>query len=239
MLPTPNTSHVSYDNVYEPSEDSFLFLDTLTAESDYLLRRFKDGRNPLVLEVGSGSGVVIAFVAQHAQLLFGRSDILTLGADVNAYACTATQQTVERNAYSTSHGFLGCAQADLASTVRDHSVDVLIFNPPYVPSDTVPPVQPTAPASESKFEQDSNMLALATDGGDQGMEVTTRLLCQLPALLSKPNGVAYVLLCAQNKPEEVKARLHDWGPGWSIETVGRSGTQGGWERLQIVRFARI
>ena len=27
MLPTPDTSHVSFDTIYEPSEDSYLFLD--------------------------------------------------------------------------------------------------------------------------------------------------------------------------------------------------------------------
>ena len=82
------------------------------------------------------------------------------------------------------------------------------------------------------------MLALATDGGINGMEVTNALLAQLPQVLHKSRGVAYVLLCAQNKPEMVKQGIRHWGQEWSAETIHTSGMQGGWEKLQIVRIAR-
>ena len=83
-----------------------------------------------------------------------------------------------------------------------------------------------------------NLLALATDGGEDGMEVTSKLLDQLPTILNEPRGVAYVLLCAQNKPDKVKREIRNWGPAWSVETVRRSGKQGGWERLQIIKIMR-
>ena len=70
MLPTPSTSHVNYDQIYEPSEDSYLLLDTLSSpvEVDFLCPRFPPGSpSPLVLEVGTGSGVVIAFVLANAE----------------------------------------------------------------------------------------------------------------------------------------------------------------------------
>jgi release factor glutamine methyltransferase len=52
--------------------------------------------------------------------------------------------------------------------------------------------------------------------------------------------VAYLLLCAQNKPEEVKDRIRglEGGGRWRAETVGMSGKQAGWEKLQIVRIWR-
>lgn len=255
MLPTPDTSHVSFDNVYEPAEDSFLLLDALSSEleSAWLSERFKQSKSPqcpLVLEVGTGSGVVLAFVAGNAKQILGRTDVLTFGTDLNLFACNATQETVRRAMQTSpapSEGYyLGPLNASLTSPLRPHSVDVLIFNPPYVPSETVPAPPPrshdaeTALSRHDVFARDSKLLALATDGGAGGMEITNLVLWDLPDVLHLTRGVAYVLLCAQNRPEAVKAEIRAWEGGgiWEAETVRTSGKQGGWEKLQIVRIAR-
>ena len=133
---------------------------------------------------------------------------------------------------------------DLASAIRPHSVDIFIFNPPYVPAElpdlTSHDKYNTVPEGKTatSFEQDSYLLELSYAGGEDGMVVTDRMLEQLPELLSSDRGVAYVLLCAQNKPEAVKQRIRDWGPGWMAETVGSSGKKAGWEKLVIVRIWR-
>ncbi|GAE00048.1 hypothetical protein NFIA_081820 [Paecilomyces variotii No. 5] len=267
MLPTPSTSHVSFDTIYEPAEDSFLFLDTLSSASEaaWLSERFapsqpsttaKDQKKsnasppPLVIEVGTGSGVVLAFAAANAKEIFGRPDIITLGTDVNLNACAATQQTVLtaiREKSSLSSHFLASLTADLCNPLRPHSVDVLLFNPPYVPTPELPRLpfegdiqkeKEKEMSRSEKFEHESYLLSLTYAGGADGMEITNRLLDAVPAVLDSKRGVAYVLLCAQNKPEEVKERIRAWGPGWRAETVGRSGMQAGWEKLVIVRIWR-
>jgi release factor glutamine methyltransferase len=247
MLPTPSTSHVSFDNIYEPAEDSYLLLDTLSAssETDFLSTRFPPSTpSPLVLEVGVGSGVVLAFVAANAQTIFNRSDVAFLGTDVNTLAAKAAAQTVdlalggiasESRPAPTS---FGVAVADLASAVREKEVDLLIFNPPYVPTEDLPvPLDEAAMSSQAVFERDSKLLELSYAGGADGMETTDRLLDQLPSVLSQ-RGVAYVLLCAQNKPEAVKASIRARPGGWSAETVGSSGKKAGWEKLVILRIWR-
>lgn len=241
MLATPSTSHLDFSAIYEPSEDSYLLLDTLCAPSEveFLQPRLLS-LTPLVCEVGTGSGIVLAFAAANTQAIFGRTDVLTLGIDLSWGACRGTEATLRRNASSAP--FLGSIQADLSSCVRPGTIDVLIFNPPYVPSESVP-VPPTdgresTASSHDRFERDANLLALTTDGGTDGMEVTNTLLAQIPIVLSS-RGVAYVLLCAQNKPDVVKQGIRTWGDGWSAETVRTSGRQGGWERLQIVRIWRM
>ncbi|KHN96457.1 methyltransferase [Metarhizium album ARSEF 1941] len=101
MLPTPDTRHVPYSRVYEPAEDSFLLLDTLSSPSEtaFLQSAFPPtSPAPLVLEVGTGSGVVVAFVNAHARALFGHRRLLTCGVDVNAFACRATVRTVAKAA---------------------------------------------------------------------------------------------------------------------------------------------
>ncbi|KAF4635504.1 hypothetical protein G7Y89_g2601 [Cudoniella acicularis] len=245
MLPTPSTDHVAFERIYEPAEDSYLLLDTLSSESEkaFLRERFHSGvPSPLVVEIGSGSGVVISFIDAHTETIFGRSDILTAGVDVNSHACSATIQTVnvaekEQKSQGISHGFyLGNVAADLGSAMKPEEVDVLVFNPPYVPTPDLPVLHQKKDSSE--FDRDSHLLSLSYAGGADGMEVTNRLLNSLPEVLSKDRGCAYILLCAQNKPEAVKQQIRSWGEEWIAETVGSSGKKGGWEKLQIVRVWR-
>ncbi|KAH7328829.1 methyltransferase domain-containing protein [Stachybotrys elegans] len=246
MLPTPDTSHVPYERVYEPAEDSFLLLDTLSnaTETAYLSDAFRDAV-PLVVEVGTGSGVVISFVDAHAQTIFGSRQVLTAGVDMNAFACHATVATVRRAQQdnAASHGtYLGSCMGDLASPWRRQAVDVLIFNPPYVPTPDMPQRPDTFPESWSagdkpSFDDDSYLLSLSYAGGRDGMETTDRLIDALPEILS-PRGCAYILLCAQNKPDDVKQRIQRFGPAWRAQTVGSSGKTAGWEKLQVVRVWR-
>jgi release factor glutamine methyltransferase len=287
MLPTPSTSHVPYERVYEPAEDSFLLLDMLSSPSEtaFLSQRFpttpSPTPSPLILEIGPGSGVVLAFITAHAQTLFSRRDVLTLGIDINRFACAATAQTVAKavaeaeaevkaegasvtttDPSSTGGGsdserssgagyFLSTAQGDLTSAVRPGQVDVLVFNPPYVPTAELPSLPNQLRGEEDNdqitgekerkttYEEDSALLALSYAGGKDGMEITDRVIAALPRVLSA-RGVAYLLLCAQNKPEEVKGRIREMEGGgvWRAETVGSSGRQAGWEKLQIVRIWR-
>ncbi|OJI82930.1 S-adenosylmethionine-dependent methyltransferase [Aspergillus tubingensis] len=277
MLPTPCTSHVSFDTIYEPSEDSYLFLDTLSSssESAWLTNHFSPSTSspsPLLLEVGTGSGVVLAFLTANSHHILGRTDVLALGTDVNRNACLATRQTVlkaieeqqqqkqQSQSVSTEESktsqikslISSTLTSDLASPIRPHSIDILLFNPPYVPT----PELPRLPSKEDndegdkeggmsrseKFERESYFLSLTYAGGKDGMEITERLLADIPRVLSQ-RGVAYVLLCAQNRPREVVERIVGWdgdleGARWCAELVGSSGVQAGWEKLVIVRVWR-
>jgi len=258
MLPTPSTSHVDYDRIYEPAEDSYLLLDTLSLpdETAFLTARFTSSPAPLICEVGTGSGVVLAFLTANAHTIFGRSDILSLGTDLNSFACEATSKTVKQAIkdrtqhdkdgfhHATPH-FLGSVNTDLTSALLPNQIDVLIFNPPYVPapmpdlSDSALHRTGTEQMSRSEaFDRDSHLLSLSYAGGEDGMEVTNKLFDQLPDILSPERGVAYVLLCAQNKPQEIAARISSWPGGWTSAVVGSSGKKAGWERLVVLRILR-
>lgn len=268
MLPTPSTLHVPFERVYEPAEDSYLLLDTLssTSEKAFLQTHFspkiapEQDSNPsqgsnvspidplLVAEIGTGSGVVLAFVTANANVIFGHTDVSTVGVDINVHACKATEETV-RLAIEEQKGknipcgkYLGNFIGDLAAPLLPGSVDVLIFNPPYVPTAELPAAPSVAGNDgeyhevETTFEEDSHFLELSYAGGLDGMETTDRLLESLPTVLNRNRGVAFILLCAQNKPEAVKERIRAWGDGWTAETVGSSGKKAGWEKLQIIRI---
>ena len=295
MLPTPSTCHIDFSRVYEPAEDSFLLLDTLSSATEigFLQQRFGNSSKarkpedeapssvvPLLVEIGTGSGVVLSFLLAHATEIFGHGNVIALGTDLNEYACRSTGKTVQ-TAYAEKQGespsrasndmgqnvgvdaativrtnegknkrrtglLLSTITADLATPLGSQQVDILVFNPPYVPSPDVPAApevtfkvpEKVQDEDEEAFARDSHLLALSYAGGTDGMEVTNRLLEQLPDLLHPERGVAYILLCAQNRPKEVMQRITEWGEGWTVDVVGRSGKTAGWEKLVILRIAR-
>lgn len=88
-LVTPDYSLAGVeDEVYEPSEDTFLLLDTL--ESEFLWLK---NRNPkTVLEIGCGSGVIITALSNALG-----STAYCIATDINISACRTTCMTANLN----------------------------------------------------------------------------------------------------------------------------------------------
>ncbi|ANZ77855.1 BA75_05082T0 [Komagataella pastoris] len=223
MLPTPLTEDLDFEKVYEPAEDSFLLLDVFEKEKPWLESYKWSSDVPLVVEIGTGSGVVTTFVNQHIipQGLF-------LATDLNPHCCNAVLNTHKSNIGK--KGNLQVLQCDLTTPLKRNQVDVLIFNPPYVPSETVPEI--ADPDSE-------DWLDIALLGGPTGMDITQKVLDSLYDTLSR-NGVAYILFCARNHPQKVmdnfKAKEAQRGNEWEIECVQHR--KAGWEVLTVWRFIR-
>jgi release factor glutamine methyltransferase len=77
-----------------------------------------------------------------------------------------------------------------------------VFNPPYV--ETI---------SEEVGEAQGNterLIEKSWAGGANGMEVTDRLLEEIPELLS-PQGIFYLVAVKENKPEEIIERMKSKG----------------------------
>lgn len=223
MLPTPYIK-CDYDKVYEPSEDSFLVLDSLEKDLPYLNDRFKDNFS-LVCELGPGSGIVTTFMMQNE--IPNKNNSLYFALDISPWALEATIDTAKLNGCTEKDHYLEPVQSDLTSSLRAKQVDILVFNPPYVPAEEVPEV-PT------KREETDQWLDLALLGGKDGMVITQKVIDQLDTILS-PKGVAYILFCARNNPEELVSKIIESQP-WDIELVEHR--KAGWEVLSVYRFSR-
>ncbi|KAJ0009370.1 hypothetical protein NQD34_001072 [Periophthalmus magnuspinnatus] len=207
--PTPFYSHTGrgeFSEVYEPAEDSFLLIDALEKDAEML----KERSPSVCLEVGSGSGVVSAFLAS----VLGPA-ALYICTDVNTAAAKCTAKTSSCNNIS-----LQPVITDLVDGLLPRlkgKVDVLLFNPPYV-------VTPSEEVGSSGIEA-------AWAGGERGREVVDRLLPVVSKLLSK-NGLFYLITIVENNPDEIMSVLGECGLSGDICLKTRAGN----ERLSVLRF---
>ena len=92
-----------------------------------------------------------------------------------------------------SHNNVDIINCDLASPIMSklkRKVDIILFNPPYVPTPT------------EEIATCTNLETAAWAGGINGTEVTLRFLKQAIELLSF-NGCLYLLIVKENKLDDI------------------------------------
>jgi release factor glutamine methyltransferase len=94
----PKIAQSAYEIVYEPREDSFLFLDSLEEQREYLL----DRKPCISLEIGPGSGIVSTFLSS----LLAELPMVFFGADINPDAARVSVEVRKRLALLSSDSFL-------------------------------------------------------------------------------------------------------------------------------------
>lgn len=189
-MDTPLLNHLTredYNFVYEPAEDSFLLLDALEDDLEELRRR-----NPLIcVELGSGSGINITALSK------ALPSSTCIAIDINSHACRATKRTAVANGTS-----VDLITGDLLTSFRESSIDLLIFNPPYVPTDSL--------ADEDAFRDPSQLdgeLIKSWSGGQSGCDVINRLIASGIHEKLSAGALFYLLLLKENDPEGIRRRL--------------------------------
>lgn len=208
-IPTPLYDHVyNYDDVYEPAEDTFVFLDALEADIEIIRKQ----KPELVLEVGSGSGLVTTFIAK----IIGKcaSYFCT---DRNPSASICTHETGRKNDVEIS-AITTCFVNGLLPRFKN-KVDILLFNPPYVVT--------------SSDEITKGGIAYAWAGGTDGREVMDKFFPVVTNLLS-PNGVFYLVVIKENNPAAIIETMSKYGLNGSTVISRRAGP----EVLSILKFVR-
>uniref|UniRef100_A0A1L8DS10 Methyltransferase HEMK2 n=1 Tax=Nyssomyia neivai TaxID=330878 RepID=A0A1L8DS10_9DIPT len=196
-METPFLTHLTqedYKFVYEASEDSFLLLDAL--EED--LTQIRDNKPLLCVEIGSGSGVIITALAKSLS-----SSAHCVAIDINQHACKATKKTTIIN-----EATVDVIAMDLLSSFRCNSIDLLIFNPPYVPTEE-------NEVNHGDEETFAGCLVKSWAGGEDGCSTVKRLMPFLKEKLSQ-SAVFYLLLLRENKPREMLKIFLEMGFSGSI-----------------------
>ena len=143
------------DLVYIPSDDTFLLAENL---------EIKEGQS--VLEIGTGSGLV----SMYASLL---TDDVT-ATDINYNALELAEKNFKLNNINTIKLEFG----DLFEPVKDKKFDVILFNTPYLPTD-----------SDDIINDDLNY---AFDGGLDGRKVIDRFINQVSNHLNE-KGIVQII----------------------------------------------
>jgi release factor glutamine methyltransferase len=199
----PSLDHLrmaDFEDVYEPSDDTFLLCDGLHHD----LFEESSTTKPILettLELGCGTGAATVFIANTLKSIaadgseeHGAVPCRHFVTDINERAIEVALGTAAENGVELEEAI----QCDLASKLLSRlagQVDVLIFNPPYVvtPDDEV----------------GSNGIEAAWAGGLHGRRVLDRALPQIARLLKWPHGAAYIITVDDNKPEQLATLLKD------------------------------
>jgi len=164
--------------VYAPQEDTAMLISALRRE------RLSPGAE--VLDVGTGTGAVAIAAARH-----GAAHVIAI--DTSAAAVLTTRLNALLSGYTRA---VRASRGDLTEPVTGLRFDLVLANPPYVPSaDIRLPRRGTARAWEA---------------GIDGRAVIDRLCAKVPALL-RPGGVLLAVHSALSGPVITVARLAEAG----------------------------
>jgi release factor glutamine methyltransferase len=243
---------VDYSHFYEPAEDTYLLCDALLDESEELKTISRTSGEPLVcLEVGCGSGCVITYLG----IVLRDVNPLLMATDINIEAAKATIKTSRANNVIVDvvqTTFVGgtalldslppvamastCPSSGVGSNSRafsHQSLDVVIFNPPYVPTpnDEIMPV--TLETSETPG---LNFIANAWAGGEDGRVVIDQFLPLLPELLANnATSRCYLVLVDENRPKEIARIL---ASEYQLESKIIRSVRATNEKLHIMKITR-
>lgn len=159
-----------FPGVYAPCDDSFLLADNLKVK-----------KGEAVLDMGTGCGMQGIVAARQG----GR----VVACDVSAKAVECARYNARRNKVGMS-----LVRSDLFKAIKG-SFDLLVFNPPYLPSEP----------SEEKDEE-----ALSWDGGRDGRAVINRFIRECPGYLN-PGGRVLLVASSLTGIQEVMDEFAERG----------------------------
>jgi release factor glutamine methyltransferase len=166
--------------VYLPSDDTDLMIEVLDAEIIKSNKTFDSA-----IELGSGNGFLSLEIYDNVKEIIS-TDINPIVID---YLLNVKEQyNLEKQKITYSNLF--------DSIDEKKKFDLIIFNPPYVPSEEI----------LSEDDDEINGYDLAVNGGEQGREIIDEFVKQLPRHLEK-GGVCYLLVSSLNSPLDIIENL--------------------------------
>jgi len=147
------------DGVLIPRPDTEVLVDTVV---QYLITN--KIQTPRILDLCTGTGAIACSLAK----AFGKSKVVAT--DISDKAINVACKNVEKLDLSHQVTVIKGDLYDAVMRLEDKQFDVIVSNPPYIPTNQIKDLEPEV----SKYEP-----KLALDGGEDGMKVITRILDQV------------------------------------------------------------
>lgn len=153
-----------------PEQDTEVLVETALEE----LKRRGLGEAPLrILDLCTGSGCILLSLLHELRNAGG------LGTDLSEEALEAARENAVRLGLQERAAF---RQGDLWEPVGDEGFDLIVSNPPYVPTEVIPTLEPEVRCGEPYA---------ALDGGEDGLVFYRRIMREAAGHL-KPSGIIIV-----------------------------------------------
>ena len=153
-----------------PEQDTEVLVETALEE----LERRGLGEAPLrILDLCTGSGCILLSLLHELRNAGG------LGTDLSEEALEAARENAVRLGLQERAAF---RQGDLWEPVGDERFDLIVSNPPYVPTEVIPTLEPEVRCGEPYA---------ALDGGEDGLVFYRRIMREAAGHL-KPSGIIIV-----------------------------------------------
>lgn len=162
-----------------PRPETEILAESVLCEAD----RIGDGRPLSVCDVGTGSGALAVTLATE------RPRWSVWATDISSAALEVARENARRNGVEGRIRFL---RGEWLDPLRQGGVrvDVVVSNPPYIPSKEIP----TLKRQVRDFEP-----RLALDGGEDGLDAFRRIVEQIPDVLRLPGLVAFEVGMGQSR----------------------------------------
>lgn len=138
------------EEVYEPKEDSYLMAENIKFEA-----------KKKVLDMGCGSGI------QSMNALIQNCEVIAV--DLNPKALEITKQNSKQIKKEKK---IKTIQSNLFEKIKKQKFDYILFNPPYVPSDTIKYIE--------------------LDGGKKGREILNKFLEEVPKWITEKGKIYFI-----------------------------------------------
>ena len=140
---------------------------------DFLRARAAEGRDDLALaDIGTGTGAIALSVLHYTEGT--RADAV----DISPAAAEVARENAERLNLTER---IEIHEGDLIAPLAGCSYDVILSNPPYIPTADIATLMPEVRSYEPH---------LALDGGTDGLNIYRRLMADAPALLKEGGAIA-------------------------------------------------
>jgi len=156
------------------------------------------GRRLQAIDVGTGSGCIACALAAE------RPDLDVVALDVSPAAATVARENARALGLA---GRVRVVAADLFDGIRDLGAELVVSNPPYLPSALVPELSPEVRIHEPR---------LALDGGSDGLAVIRRIAAAARRH-TRPSGALVVETAGGEQASAAAALLRE--AGWERVTV--------------------